>query len=171
MASLAFAEQHQRHVCQWRQVAGCAYRAFQWDVRVHLGVDQGDQRVDDLATDAGETTAQAVDLEHHDQPYQGVVDRLANAGGVRQHQRTLQVFQVMAGNAGRRQQAETGVDAVGSAVFREDLLDTSDAVVDLLIGAGIQLEFYRLLVDRTQLSQGQGAGLQGQFSHVNAPYS
>ncbi|MNN04964.1 hypothetical protein D3C81_1177050 [compost metagenome] len=171
VARLAFTEQYQRHVRQRCQVAGSAHRTFERDVRVDLGVDQRDQRVDHLAADAGEATAQAVDLEHHDQPYQGVVDRLANAGGVRQHQRTLQVFQVMAGDAGRRQQAKTGVDAVGGAVFREDLLDTSDAVVDLLIGAGIQLEFYRLLVDRTQLSQGQGAGLQGQFSHVNAPYS
>ncbi|MCY1172819.1 hypothetical protein D9M73_129630 [compost metagenome] len=153
------------------EVAGSADRALQRDVRVDLGVDQGEQRVDHLAADAGEAARQAVDLEQHDQAHHGVVQRLADAGGVRQHQRTLQVFQVMAGDAGRRQQAETGVDAVGGAVFREDLLDTSDAVVDLLIGAGIQLEFYRLLVDRTQLSQGQGAGLQGQFSHVNAPYS
>jgi hypothetical protein len=51
----------------------------------------------------------------------GVADRLADAGGVGQHQRALEVFQVFAGDAGRGQQAETGVDAVGGAVLGEDL--------------------------------------------------
>jgi hypothetical protein len=70
VARLAFAQQHQRHVRQRRQVTGGTDRTFERDVRVDLGVDQSDQRVDDLTANAGETTAQAVDLEHHDQAHQ-----------------------------------------------------------------------------------------------------
>ena len=124
-------------------------------MRVHLGVDQRDQRVDHLATNPGEATAQAVDLEHHDQSHQCIADRLTDAGGVGQHQRTLEVFQVFAGDAGRCQQAKTGVDAVGGAVLGENLLHTGNAGFDLGRGAVIQAEGYWLLVDGTQLGEAQ----------------
>ena len=85
---------------QWRQVAGSTDRTFERNMRVHLGVDQCDQRIDHLATDPGETTAQAVDLEDHDQSHQRVADWHAHTGSVRQHQGALEVFQVFAGDAG-----------------------------------------------------------------------
>ena len=124
-------------------------------MRVHLGVDQRDQRVDHLAADPGEPTAEAVDLEYHDQPHQGIADRLTDAGGVGQHQGTLEVFQVFAGDAGRGQQAETGVDAVGGAVLGENLLHAGHAGLDRVGCAGIQSEGYRLLVDGPQLGKAQ----------------
>ncbi|KPU60531.1 hypothetical protein AN403_4937 [Pseudomonas fluorescens] len=160
VTGLTFAQQHQRHVGQRRQVTGRTDRAFQRNVRVHLGIDQGDQRVDHHAADAGETTAQAVDLEHHDQAHQLVADRLADAGGVGQHQRALQVFQVFAGDAGRGQQAETGVDAVGGAVLGEDLLHAGHAGFDPGRGAVVEGDFDRLLIDITQLGEAQLAGDQ-----------
>ena len=86
VTSLAFTQQHQRHVGQGCEVAGCTDRTFQRNVRINLGVDQSDQCFDDGAADAGETTAQAIDLEHHDQPDQRVTDRFANTGSVRQNQ-------------------------------------------------------------------------------------
>ena len=155
VARLAFAEQHQGHMRQWRQVTGCTNRTFQWNVRVHLGVDQRDQRVDHLATNPGKPTAQAVDLEHHDQPHQRIADRLTHASGMGQHQRALEVLQVFAGDAGRSEQAKTSVDAVGGAVLGENLLHTGDAGFDLGRGAVIQAEGYRLLVDGTQLGKAQ----------------
>lgn len=107
-------------------------------MRIDLGIDQRDQRIDHLPTDAGKTAAEAVDLEHHDQSHQLIADRLADAGRVREHQRTLQVFQVFTGDARRGQQAETGVDAVGGAVLGEDLFDTGDAGLDLRAGAVVE---------------------------------
>src|SRR5450830_19728 len=140
---------------QGRQVTGGTDRAFERNVRVHLGVDQRDQRVDHLAANPGKPTAQAVDLEYHDQPHQRIADRLTDTGGVGQHQGTLEVFQVFAGDAGRGQQAETGVDAIGGAVLGENLLHTGDTGLDLRRGAVIQAEGYRLLVDGPQLGKGQ----------------
>ena len=169
VAGLAFTQQHQRHVRQRGEVAGGAHRTLQRDVRVDFGVDQGDQRVDDLATDAGEATAEAVDLQHHDQAHQVVIQRRADTGGVGQHQRALQVFQVVAGDAGRGQQAETGVDAVGGTVFGNDLLDAGNAGVDGRRGAGVQLQAHGRGMDGAQLGQGQGAGLEGQFGHFTTP--
>ncbi|MNI29493.1 hypothetical protein D3C73_833120 [compost metagenome] len=170
VARLAFAQQHQRHVGQRRQVTRCTDRTFQRNVRVYLGVDQGDQRVDHHAANAGETTAQAVDLEHHDQAHQLIADRLADAGGVGQHQRALQVFQVFAGDAGRGQQAETGVDAVGGAVLGEDLFHAGNAGFDLRRGAVVEGQFHRLLIHLTQLSEGQLARDQIKRSHIHSPF-
>ncbi|MCY1441436.1 hypothetical protein D9M71_577520 [compost metagenome] len=153
---------------QRRQVAGRADRTLERDVRVDLGVDQGDQRVDDLATDAGEATAEAVDLEDHDQPHHVVVQRCADAGGMGQHQRTLQVFQVVGGDAGRGQQTETGIDAVGGAALGEDLLDTGDAGIDRSIGAGVQGQVHRGEMDLAKLGQGQVSGFQVQV-HRESP--
>ena len=80
---------------------------------------------------------------------------LADPGSVGQHQGTLEVFQVFAGDTGRGQQAKTGVDAIGGAVLGENLLDTGHTGFDLRRGAVIQAEGYRLLVDGPQLGKGQ----------------
>ena len=77
-----------------------------------------------------------------------------------QHQRTLEVFQVFAGNFCRSQQTKTGIDAVGGAVLGKDLLDAGHAGINLRRSAFVQTEGYRLLVDFTQLGKAQLAGDQ-----------
>ena len=100
-------------------------------MRIDLGIDQRDQGIDHHPADTGKTAAQAVDLEHHDQAHQRITDRLTNPRCVGQHQRTLKVFEVIAGDFGRRQQSETGVDAVSRAVFGKNLFNTRDTGIDL----------------------------------------
>jgi len=129
-------------------------------MRVNLGIDQGDQCIDNHATDPGETTAQAVDLEHHDQAHQIIADWLADTGCVGKHQGTLEVFQVFAGDFGRSQQAKTCVDAIGGAVFGEDLLNARHTGIDLRRSALVQAEGNRLLINVTQLGKAQLAGDQ-----------
>ncbi len=131
-------------------------------MRVDLGIDQRNQGVDDHSPNAREATAQTVDLEHHDQTHQIITDRLTDTGRMRQHQRTLQVFQVFAGNPRRSEQAEAGVDAVGGAVLGQNAFDTGDAVVDLTVCAAVQRQADRLQINAAQLRQGQLAGDQVQ---------
>jgi hypothetical protein len=83
-----------------------------------------------------------------------VADRLADTGGVGQHQRTLEVFQIFAGDTGRGQQAETGVDTVSGAVLGEDLLHAGNAGFDLCRGAVVEGEFDRLLIDHHAVGPG-----------------
>ena len=168
MARAVLAQQQQGHVRQRRQVARRAHRALERNVRIDLGVDQRDQRVDDLAADAGVAARQAVDLQHHDQTHHGVVQRLAHAGRVRQHQRALQRFQVLARDAGGRQQAEAGVDAVGGAVLGDDALHAGHAGVDRAGRRRIQGQALRLVVDLAQVGQRELAGFQVQI-HCRSP--
>ena len=169
MARLALAEQHQRHVGERREVARGAHRALGRDQRVNLGVEQRDQRVDDLAADAGEAPRQAIDLEQQDQAHGGVVERLADAGRVRQHQRALQQLEVLARDAGLREQAEAGVDAVDRAVLVDDLAHAGDAALDGRAGLGGEAHAHGFLPGLAQLGEGQAAGLKIQF-HVQAPF-
>ena len=47
----------------------------------------------------------------------------ADTRGVRQHQIALQQLELLVGDAGLREQAEAGIDAVGRIAARDDLVD------------------------------------------------
>src|SRR5690606_3800115 len=80
-------------------------------------------------------------------------------------QRALQLFQVVAGDAGRGQQAEAGVDAVGRTALGDDVLDAGDAGVDGRVGRRVQSQVHGRLVGGAQVGQGQLAGFQVQGVH------
>ncbi len=120
------------------QVAGRADRTFGRDPGVNFGIDHGNQRLNDAQADAGETARQAVDFQHHHQTHNVVIQRLADARRVGEHQRTLQVFQIVSGDARLRQQAKTGVDPVGGAPFGDNRFHAGDAVVDGLVGRVVE---------------------------------
>lgn len=64
---------------QRREVAGGANGTFRRDPRRHAGIDQANQRLDHAQADPGEAAGQAVNLQHHNQARQVIVQRLANA--------------------------------------------------------------------------------------------
>ncbi|MOA02322.1 hypothetical protein D3C78_1217690 [compost metagenome] len=150
---------------QRREVARCAHRTLERNVRVDLGIDQRNEGVDHLAPDAGEATGQAVDLEQHDRTDHGVTQRLAHTGGVGQDQGALELFQVRRSDTGGGQQAETGVDAVGGTALGENALDAGHAGGDGCIGGRVQGQADGLVIGRAQLGQVQLAGNEVQCSH------
>ncbi|MNS92602.1 hypothetical protein D3C72_1267450 [compost metagenome] len=83
-----------------------------------------------------------------------------------QHQRTLQFGQVFGRDLGGGQQAETGVDAVGSAAFGDDFLDAGHGCVNGLARTGVQLQLYRLFIGQAQVGEAQLAGVDMQVCHV-----
>ena len=74
-----------------RQVSRGADRSLGRDDRIGLGVQEIEQRLDDLAPDARVAPRQGVDLEQEDQADDPVGQRRADAGAVRQHQAALQL--------------------------------------------------------------------------------
>ena len=67
--------------------------------------------------------AEARELQRHHQPHDRRRHRLADAGGVRQHDVALQRREVVAGDAHARELAEAGVDAVDRLAPRDDGVD------------------------------------------------
>lgn len=93
-----------------------------------------------------EKPRQTVDFQYHHQANQTIVQRFANARRMGKHQRTLKIFQLFCGYARLRQQAKTGIDAVGGAAFGQDRINAADAVVDRRDRALIQRYAHRLAV-------------------------
>ena len=74
------------------------------------------------------------------------------------HQRTLEIFQIVRGNARLRQQTKTGVDTVGGTPLGNNGFNAGHAVVNGGMGAFIQRERDRLTPDVTQLFERERAG-------------
>ncbi|MNI77030.1 hypothetical protein D3C73_1332970 [compost metagenome] len=138
-------------------------------MRIDFGVDQRHQRLDHFQTDAGEAARQAIDFQHHNQAHQIVVGGRTDAGGMRQHDRALQVFQIFTGDAGGCQQAETGVTAVGGTVFLNDTFNAGNAFLDICVGVVVQSQGDRVLINFTQLRQCQLAWANSQRFHALSP--
>ncbi|EHC42704.1 hypothetical protein LTSEALA_1225 [Salmonella enterica subsp. enterica serovar Alachua str. R6-377] len=62
-------------------------------------------------------------------------------------------MQVFISDARLRQQAETGVDAVGGTPFGNDIIDARDTGVNAVNGAGVQPKLYRMTPDIVQLRE------------------
>ena len=74
--------------------------------------------------------AEARELERHHQPHIRVLHRLADAGGVRQHDVTLQRHQVFRADMHAREFAEAGIDPVDRRAARDDGVDRPGARFD-----------------------------------------
>ncbi|OXC72128.1 hypothetical protein BSU04_43375 [Caballeronia sordidicola] len=114
-------EQRRRHMRKRRQIARCAHRTLDRDDRQDIGVEQRDQRVDHLAADARMPAPQARHLQRDQQPHDRSRHGFAHAHGMRQHQIALQQFELIGGNVGARQTAETRVDSVGRLALGGDV--------------------------------------------------
>jgi len=159
---LAFADQHAGQVRQRRQVAGGAHRALGGDHGQHVGVGQGQQRIDQLGAHARVAARQAHGLGGQHQAHHGVGQRIARAHAVRQHQVALQLCQAVMGDLGGGQLAEAGVDAIDDLVLIHDVLHMGLGGAHALVGGRRHGQAHAALLDGPQLGQADLAGLQRQ---------
>ncbi|SAL70609.1 hypothetical protein AWB69_08389 [Caballeronia udeis] len=82
---------------------------------------------------------------------------------MRQHQVALQQFQLIGGNMGARQPAETRVDAVGRLALGGDVGNSFRGGVDGSEAGRIECQCVRAAGDPAQVCQREVAG--GQFDH------
>src|SRR3546814_10736616 len=71
------------------------------------------------AADAGVAAREGVDLQQQDQAHDALVERLADAAAMRQHEARLQLGDLAGRDGLPREAAEAGVDAVDPAAFRD----------------------------------------------------
>ncbi|MNZ69369.1 hypothetical protein D3C78_876650 [compost metagenome] len=143
------------------QIARRANGTFRRDPRIDLSIHQRNQRLNHAQPDAGKTARQAVDFQHHHQAHHIVVQRSTYACGMRQHQRALEIFQVVRSNARLRQQAKTSVNPICGTVFCHDRFDAGHALVDGFMRFFIQCQRGRVTPDVAQLFQRQRARSKG----------
>jgi hypothetical protein len=127
MAHRPEAQQHRREVRERRQVARCADRTLGRNARIDVGVQQLDHRLDDLGTHAGISASEARDLQQQHQAHDLVGQQRTDAYAVREDQVALQQLQLVVGDVGLRELAETRVDAIHRLALRDDCRDRGGA--------------------------------------------
>src|SRR5690606_35541731 len=96
---LAFADQAQRDVRERSEVAGCADRAARRNDRQHVVLEQGEQRLYDFGSCAGEACSEGIRFQEQDEPHDRARQRVADAARVAAHQVQLQLTNLLGGNA------------------------------------------------------------------------
>ena len=99
---LAFADQHQRHVRQRRQVARSAHAALRRHHRRDAAVQQIAKAFGHQRADAGEALGQHVGADQHHGAHHFARQRLAHAGRVRADHVALQLLQIARAECARR---------------------------------------------------------------------
>ena len=95
---LALAEQHEGRRRQGREVAARPERAVLAHDRRHAGVEQGEHRLDDHRPGPGEAHRQAAGTQQDHGPHDLPLDLGAHPGGVRAHERRLQLGRALGGD-------------------------------------------------------------------------
>ena len=121
-SSVAFpyADQGGGQMGQRREVSRRADRAFGGDAGQQVGLQAGEDLVEDEGTYAGVAARQALDFQRHDQAGDVWRQVRAGAGRVGQDEAALQLGEFVCGDGGLGQKAEAGVHAVGGLAGRHD---------------------------------------------------
>ena len=106
------ADQHGGQMRERRQVAGCADRSLRGDARHDTGVRKCDERFDHAPAHAGMPACERSRLQRDREADDGVVEQRARAGGMRKHERTLQLGKARRVDARACEEAKPRVDAV-----------------------------------------------------------
>ncbi len=121
--AVAFTDQRQGDVRKRSEVAAGTERAVLVDRRRDVGVEQGQDRVDDDLAHTGESHRQGARPKQHHRPHDFWFDQRAHSGGVRADEGALQFFAPLRRDHGGRQRPETGRDAVHGIVAFCQALD------------------------------------------------
>ena len=116
------ADQHQREVCERRQIAARAHGPLLRNDRNDVAMQHLEEQLQGALADARISPGEHVGAQKHERPHLGQRQRRAGARRVREDQVALQLAQIAFGNRHFGQRAESGVDAVGRRVALGDAL-------------------------------------------------
>ena len=139
------------------QIARGAHRALGRNHRQHIGIGQGQQRIDDGGANARVAARQAHRLGSQNEAHHAVGQRIARAHAVRQHKVALQLGQAVVGNLGAGQLAKAGVDAVDHLVLVHDALHHGLCGLHARQRTAVELQGHAACMDAAQFCQADGA--------------
>ena len=105
---------------------------------IEVRLQAGGQMLDRRPAHARGALREARELQRHHQPHDGSRQRLADAGGMREHDVALERREIGGADAHAGELSEAGVDAVDRLALRDDGLDGPGAGLDG--GAAILIE-------------------------------
>ena len=123
MPGLAFADEHEREVREWCEIAARANRSARWHNGMHAAIQQVDEALQRPQGDAGEALRQHIRPQGHRRAHDWNRKRVADAGGVTAKQVDLQLGERVARNANLGEVAEPRIDAVDGLVAARERVD------------------------------------------------
>ena len=140
-----------------REVAGCADRALRRDARNDARVRERDERVDHAPANPRVAARERRRLERDDEAHDGIVEQGPGAGGVREHERALQLREAGVVDARSREESEAGVDAVDGSPGSDDAVDRLRRGIDRRPCRGIDGERHRRRPEPAQVGEFEAA--------------
>ena len=119
----ALADEDKCNVRERGEVAARADRAARGHDRMHAGIEQRDERVERLDSDAGVALREHIRTQRHDRAHDRRRQRFADARGVAAQQIQLEAIELVGWNRDVGQRAEAGVHAVDGAAGRRMRVD------------------------------------------------
>src|SRR5829696_7841226 len=120
---LALADERGGEMRERREIARRPDRALPRHDRDEPALEAGEEMGQRRPAHPGGALAEIGDLERHRQAHDRRRQRLADPGGVRQHELALQLREILVRDAHRGELSEAGVDAVDRRVLRQDRVD------------------------------------------------
>ena len=158
-ARLADADHRRRQVSERREIAGGADRALRRHDRRQSARQHRFDEAKRLGAHAGSALRKAAELQRHHQPHRFDGGRLADAGGVGEHDVALQLREIRGRDAHARELAEAGVDAIDRRAAIENARDRRGARRDARLMRGIERD-RRAAPDRAPVGERSRAGFQ-----------
>ena len=151
---LALADQHEREVCERREIARAADGSLRGDDRPHVAREQRPEQLDQLDAHARVAAPQRLGEQEEHAAHGVVCERLARADGVRADEVALQGARVRRVDAHAGEAAEAGREAVHRLTGGHEVLDRGASALDAR--ALVAVELGRRAAAGDGLERGQG---------------
>ncbi len=159
---LSLADQCQRQVRQRREIARGADGSLRGNHGQDVGIEQGEEGVDDERAHAGETSRQVVRLEQQHAPYERGRERFAHAARMAAHEVELQLPGLLRGNDAVGERAEARVDAVRGPPGFDRRDDGGLGLPHACAGRSRQLDHRPLAFEPPQLFERERGAVDGE---------
>ena len=168
-ANATFSDQREGEMRERRKITRRANRALARHQWMDAGIDKLQQPLDQHRPHAGVTTRETRGLQHENEAHRGIGERRTDAGRMRTHEIELQCRKFIGRDAGLRELAETGVDAVERLAGGEALADRGQRLVHALAPALRECDLIIATCQPAKLSQRDRARFQCECRHFNPP--
>ncbi len=151
---------------QRRQVSACSDRSFLGDHGTYAPVEQGQQMLNGLKTDAGMPPGKILDPQRHRGPNRLFIQRFSDTGGVTHQNIFLQTPGILLGNGHITQGAKTRGNTINGLLIFDPFFNQSAGCTNSFFGAFRQFSLGTTPGNGRQVGQGHTVKTKRDCFHI-----
>ena len=125
MRKRSLADQRESEMREWREIAARADASLLRNRRVQARIEHGDEQLRKVGARAGVAFGDHVRAQQHHRTNLALGEQWTDAGGVTSHEVDLELGEALLWDRDFGQLSETGRDAVGNCIARDEIVDDS----------------------------------------------